>query len=172
VNSESNPQDTENMMDINSVFGKRHINTVRYELDVFLRFILVARIQSTGASAADGGAAPLTSTGRLVRPEQHLLASRDRRQRVNALLLQATGAAFTPSALLNALVTGAYPIDVVLLLGLVFRDFDRFAGHISRVVMVLSGLLFTRPLLVRILVVGHGVLLLHRPQLPHLAIGL
>jgi hypothetical protein len=45
------------------------------------------------------------------------------------------------------------------LLGLIFADTDRFAGHVARVVMELPRLLFARLLLVRILVVGHGMLL-------------
>jgi hypothetical protein len=57
--------------------------------------------------------------------------------------------------LISLLVTALYPIFVGPLFGFIFADVDRFAGHIARIVMELSRLLFARLPLVRILVFGH-----------------
>jgi len=57
------------------------------------------------------------------------------------------------------IVATLFPVSVGRLLGLIFADTDRFAGHVARIVMERPRLLFARLLLVRILVVGHGMLL-------------
>jgi hypothetical protein len=55
--------------------------------------------------------------------------------------------------------TVLFLVRVGLLFGLIFADADRFAGHIARIVVELSRVLFARLLLVGIPVVGHGRLL-------------
>jgi hypothetical protein len=55
----------------------------------------------------------------------------------------------------RALVPASYSIDVILLLGLVFVDIDRFARHVAGVVMVLARLLFARLLRFRFLGITH-----------------
>jgi hypothetical protein len=69
-------------------------------------------------------------------------------------------ASSNPSALSTLLLVPAlYPVDIVLLFGLGLDDVDSFAGLIARIVVVLSSLLLARLLLLRILVVGHVMLL-------------
>jgi hypothetical protein len=62
-------------------------------------------------------------------------------------------------------VTVMYPINVGLP-KLIFAGADSLSGHVARVVIELSRLLFARLLLVLILFVGHGMLLLTSLRLP------
>jgi hypothetical protein len=52
--------------------------------------------------------------------------------------------------------TALFLVQVGVLFGLIFADADPFAGHIARIVLERSWVLFARLLLVRIPVVGHG----------------
>jgi hypothetical protein len=67
---------------------------------------------------------------------------------------------FAINALGLVFLTALYPVNVRPLFGFIFADVGRFTGHVAWVKMELSRFLFTRLLLVWILVVGRGTLLL------------
>src|ERR1700760_4734393 len=61
--------------------------------------------------------------------------------------------------LLGSLVAALKLVAIVFLFGPFFASFDRFAGHVARIVMMFARSLFARQLLIRILIVRHGTLL-------------
>jgi hypothetical protein len=94
--------------------------------------------------------------GKTLQRQWLVLMSLSSDERIVHLKMPPASARANSARFILLIVTTFFPVSVGRLFGLIFAD--RFAGHVAWVVMERPRLLFARLLLVRILVVGHGIL--------------